>query len=123
MNTTTSDLPLRPLKWPIFVLCIVALLLSDVWMPEYPTAEEAWGYGLRVTARVAFIYLMLAYLARPLKQLFGIGVLFEHRRYLGLAMAFAHTVHFVCVVVVLVRYSEPLDPIVLIGGGGAFVVM
>ena len=119
-----SDLAAKPYKWPIFVVCVVAMLLSWAFMPAYTEAVDAWSYGLRVTARVAFVFLMLAYIARPLRQLFGRGrVLVVHRRYLGLAMALAHTVHFVCVYVVVSQYDSPLELPILLGGGLAFVLM
>lgn len=125
MSTTAIDAGRRDqFKWPILASCTAALILSFLAMPDYAESADAWGYGLRVTARIAFFFLMLAYIARPLKQLSGAGgVLLKNRRYLGLSVALAHTVHFVCVYIVVTRYDIPLDPVVLIGGGGAFIAM
>lgn len=87
------------LKWPILLGSVAVMLLSYLWMPVYPEYLDEVGYMLRVTARLAFILLMLAYLARPMQRAFGIGrTLLLHRRYLGLAMALALTLHFYYVI-------------------------
>ena len=81
------------------------------------------GYMLRVTARIAFFLLLLAMIARPLRQLTGMGSeLLRHRRYLGLAMAFAHTVHFSYVVAYVQTSGEPLEMITISFGGLAFLL-
>ena len=47
------------------------------------TTLEHIGYMLRVTARMAFVMLLLAYVARPIRQLTGKGIgLMRLRRYL-----------------------------------------
>ena len=79
-------------------------------MPQYAETADAVGYMLRVTARVAFLFLILAYIARPLVVMFGTGqVLVANRRYLGLAMALAHTVHFIFVVISVRSSGESLE--------------
>lgn len=114
----------RPLKWPIYGLCLLSLGLSWWLAPAFADALESWGYALRVTARVAFVFLLLAMVARPLMQLFKQGrVLLLHRRYLGLSVAFTHTIHFIFVVLVVQADPEPLALPVAILGGGAFAVM
>ena len=87
------------------------------------SAADHIGYMLRVTARIAFILLLLAMIARPIRQLTGMGFeLLRHRRYLGLAMAFVHTVHFGYVVAYLQTSGEPLEMVTLIFGGLAFLL-
>lgn len=114
----------RPYKWPILLSPVVVMLLSYLWMPPYPEYTDEVGYMLRVTARLAFILLMLAYMARPLQQAFGVGsALLLHRRYVGLAMAFAHTVHFYYVVELALNSPEMFGWVTIIGGGLAFVLM
>jgi len=72
---------------------------------------------------IAFILLLLAMIARPIRQLTGMGFeLLRHRRYLGLAMAFVHTVHFGYVVAYLQTSGEPLEMVTLIFGGLAFLL-
>ena len=130
MSTTATDLKSGfAWKWPIFCLCLVALVVSYLGMPAYDTVRDEVGYMLRVTARIAFVFLMLAYVARPLRVAFklsisGIGAwLVRERRYLGLSMALAHTVHFGYVVALVVITPEPLALITLVFGGLAFVLM
>lgn len=121
---TSAGAKRRPYKWPIFGACLLALASGFVLQGDVSDTLEIWGYWLRVTARVAFVFLMLAFIARPLVQLFGRGkTLLRHRRYLGLSMAFAHTVHAVFVVLVLAAQPEPLDFVVIVLGGGAFITM
>ena len=128
-TTTTNESPtLRdkqaPWKWPLFGICVILMVVSFIFMPDYADDADKWGYGLRVTARLAFAFLMLAYIARPLKQLFGIGdVLIRHRRYLGLSMALAHTVHFFCVWAVVAWHDLPLEVITVLFGAPAFLLM
>lgn len=125
MSTTTSE-PVakgKPLPWRELIIgsSAVAILGSVLFMPA---EADHIGYMLRVTARVAFAFLLLAYIARPLVRLTGSGRwLVRQRRYLGLAMALAHTVHFGYVVAYLVASGEPLDAITAIFGGLAFVLM
>ncbi len=132
MPTTTIDVgaqkqadrAAKPWKWPILVASPLLLAVSYLAMPVYAEYSDEIGYMLRVTARLAFALLMLAYVARPLQRAFGIGrSLVLHRRYLGLAMAFAHTVHFGYVVLLVQHSAQPLGWVTIIGGGLAFVLM
>ncbi len=123
MSTTTTDATFSQLPWREVVIGSSALLLvgSYLLMPEQ---ADAIGYMLRVTARIAFAFLLLAYVARPLVVLTGYGRwLVRQRRYLGLAMALAHTVHFGYVVAFFVSSGEPLEWITIVFGGLAFVLM
>lgn len=121
--TATDRAITKPLKWPIFIVCVVVMLLAYLAMPHYEVAADADGYMLRVTARLAFCFLLLAMVARPLMQLTGHGrVLVQHRRYLGLAMALTHTVHFYFVVRVVLAMDEPLGVETIVGAGLAFVL-
>ena len=87
------------------------------------SATDHIGYMLRVTARIAFFLLLLAMIARPFRQLTGMGFeLLRHRRYLGLAMSFVSTVHFFYVVAYLQISAEPLKMTTIIFGGFAFLL-
>jgi len=126
MSTTSINLPRRAprLKWPILIASPLALVVGYTLMPEYVEARDEIGYGLRVTARVAFVFLLCAYLGRPLLRLFGVGrLLVANRRYLGLSMAFAHTVHFGYVAAWIAVIDEPVGWITYVFGGLAFVLM
>lgn len=93
---------------------------STITNNPYSSAEYI-GYGLRVTARVTFVCFLLAYVARPAVQVFGIGKwLIRHRRYLGLSAAISHTVHFYFVMAFSRITEEPVALITWIVGGAAF---
>ncbi|NIP16390.1 MAG: hypothetical protein GWM88_17245 [Pseudomonadales bacterium] len=104
---------------------VALLLMAGLGVsPHHAEPVDAFGYGLRVTARTAFLFFMLAYLARPVRELTGGSTwLVRHRRYLGLAMAVAHTVHFGYIVLYFRAVGELPDAITIVFGGGAFVVM
>ncbi len=123
MSTTATDASFRQLPWRELIIGSSALLLVGSYL-LMPAQTDVIGYMLRVTARVAFVFLLLAYLARPLVVLAGYGRwLVRHRRYLGLAMALAHTVHFGYVVAFFVSSGEPLEWVTIVFGGLAFVLM
>ena len=99
----------------------MALLLGLT--PEGSLREEL-GYGLRVSARLAFAALLIAYIARPWRQLTGGGRwLLRHRRYFGLAAALTHTVHFGYIVALFVLTDEVLEVTTAIFGGLAYVLI
>ncbi len=109
----------------LFVLGL-SLYLQDLalgmGLEEISLADHI-GYMLRVTARMAFFLLLLAMIARPFRQLTGMGLqLLRHRRYLGLAMAFVHTVHFGYVLAFLQNSGEELALETIIFGGLAFLL-
>jgi methionine sulfoxide reductase heme-binding subunit len=107
----------------IFLAVIVLTALSMLLAPVVADPADHYGYGLRVTARIAFAFFMLAYVARPWVQMFGNGRwLVRNRRYLGLAAAFAHSVHFVYIVLYFRQTGEVIEPITIIFGGLAYVI-
>lgn len=110
-------------KGAIFLLVGLALTGSLLLAPEYEAAKDYYGYGLRVTARTTFAFFMLAYVARPLVQVMGMGQwLVRRRRYLGLAAALSHTVHFLFIVLYFRETGEQIDLVTLILGGASFVL-
>lgn len=87
------------------------------------TLPEHVGYMLRVTARLGFALLLLAYVTRPFFQLSGWGrELLLQRRYVGLSAALSLTVHFGYVVSHLRLSGESLDLLTVVFGGAAFVL-
>ena len=82
----------------MLLLAIIVIAAAFIPAPPVASAEflaEHIGYMLRVTARLAFALLLLAYIARPIAKLLrSRRVLLRHRRYLGLAVVLVMTVHF-----------------------------
>jgi DMSO/TMAO reductase YedYZ heme-binding membrane subunit len=111
-------------KSAIFLLVGLALTGSLLLAPGYEVAKDYFGYGLRVTARITFVFFMLAYVSRPLVQVMGTGQwLVRHRRYLGLAAALSHTVHFLFIIFYFRETGEQIDLITLVLGGASFVLI
>src|SRR5689334_56526 len=80
------------------VLCVVLGLLVG------ETQREGWQLAVRYSARVACLWFLAAYVARPVHTLFGSRFTLSWqtwRRRLGLAFASAMGVHFVAVVIYL----------------------
>lgn len=118
--TTTDRRPAR--IWLPFS-CLVLLVAGWLMMPDGADTETHIGYMLRVTARIAFVFLMLAYLARPVAVITQWQWLVKNRRYVGLSMAIAHTVHAGYVVSLFTVLGMPLDWFTIVFGGLAFVLM
>ncbi len=114
----------------IWIIAAVSLALG--WFLNGPDAlafAEAgripyYEYCLRVTARIGYTFFVLAYVARPMFQLFGVGKwLLAHRRYLGLATAIAMTIHFAFIVLHVQATGELPDPVTLVLGGTPFLLL
>ena len=111
-------------RYWIIYLSAAVVAASYAFAPSYPELRDEVGYMLRVTARLAFGLLLLAYIARPLVRTVGWGRgLLRQRRYLGLSVALVHTVHFGYVASLYVLLGEPVEWFVIIFGGMAFVLM
>ncbi|MCR9279905.1 MAG: hypothetical protein NXH85_18250 [Pseudomonadaceae bacterium] len=112
-----------PAKYLIFATVIVALVLP-LSLATDMAAQDYASFGMRLTARLSAAFFLLAYVARPLLELTGVGrQLVRHRRYLGLAAALAHTVHAWFIYDYFRIIGESIEPLVLIGGGGAFIAL
>ena len=115
------------MNYVILLFALIVMATGFATAPPITSAEflaEHIGYMLRVTARLAFALLLLAYIARPLADLLrNQRVLLRHRRYLGLAVALVMTVHFGYVCAYLVTSGEKLDWLTGIFGGAAFVLL
>ncbi|MCH1597564.1 MAG: ferric reductase-like transmembrane domain-containing protein [Pseudomonadales bacterium] len=120
LSTKTQGLSIVGLT--LVVIAIVYAGAPSASNPE--TLSDYIGYMLRVTARLSFSALLLAYIARPLVQLVGWGrPLLIQRRYIGLAAAASLTVHFGYVAAFLITSGEPLDWVTGVFGGAAFALM
>lgn len=129
MSETVADgLRILPrLKWPILASAVLLTVATLVSHPPYRDPADYIGYALRTTAWLSFAYFIAAYSARPLRSVFETGTLhrlgdrlLRNRRYLGLAAAFVHTIHFGYVVVFVLSNPGGTGLEVLIFAGIAF---
>ena len=77
-------------------------LLAAGWFLLLGLHPESIDLWLRLTARIAFILLLVVFVARPLQQLFstpGTAKLLRNRRLVGIAFAGVHLLHFGLLVV------------------------
>ena len=108
----------------LIVAASVALVAAALLLhPERYQGADYIGYALRVTAWISVGFFLLAYLARPLTRLGGVRSLVRSRRYLGLGMAFSHSVHFGYVVAYSRLPEVTVDLLTWLFGGAAFVLM
>jgi hypothetical protein len=92
--------------------------------------REATRLALRLTARLSFVYFMLAFVASPLARLRPGAVsrwLVGHRRALGVAFGASMSIHVGCILRLYVLYSPDRPPMVtdadfLIGVPGLVLV-
>jgi DMSO/TMAO reductase YedYZ heme-binding membrane subunit len=82
------------------VVFVVAAGLTAIASAGYLSiagiSEEAIGVLLRSSARIAFVLLLVVFVARPLQQLLATpatAALLRNRRLIGIAFAGVHTVH------------------------------
>jgi len=115
----------RGLSIVAITLAVIAIAYAEAPSAGNPeTLSEHIGYMLRVTARLGFSALLLAYVARPVVQLIGLGrSLLIHRRYIGLSAAASLTIHFGYVAAYLITSGEPLQWVTAIFAGAAFALM
>lgn len=117
-------------KWLILVSSLFLTCLLLLSHPPYTEARDYIGYALRVTAWLSFAYFLGAYVARPLKVVYDEGPAYRfgvwalsNRRYLGLAAAFVHTIHFGYVLVFLVDNLAYTGISTVLIGGIAFLLL
>lgn len=110
-------------KVAIFGVTLLALAGALAAGASQLQGGDYLGYALRVTARISLAAFLLAYIARPLVQLLDRGRwLVRHRRYLGLAAAASHTVHFGYVLAYDRVAEQPADALTWLFGGTAFAL-
>lgn len=82
--------------------------------------------GVRITARWAFPWFIAAWSASSVASLWPGGWrtgLLRRRRALGLAFAANHFVHLGFIILAATRFGVALNPVSLIGGGTAYVLI
>jgi hypothetical protein len=90
------------------------------------TEESGVRMLIRGTARSSALLFLIAFLARPLRQLWrsdASAYLIKNRRYFGVSMAVSHGIHGLAIVWLLTAWpsSYEADPVTLLFGGLGFV--
>jgi len=113
-------------KWPLALGLALGLAAVAAGFMAGTDQVEQWRLAARWTARVGFPLLIATYLASSLATLVpgeASRALLRDRRWWGLGFAASHTVHLAALVTFL-RLSGEVRPLpVLLGGGGAYVLL
>jgi methionine sulfoxide reductase heme-binding subunit len=114
------------IRWPMWLGLVLGIGAVTAGFALGDGLQDQWQHAARYTARVGFPLLILAYIARPLHQLspsgFSKGVL-ARRRWIGLGFAISHTIHLGALVMALRLAGQAPEPITVIGGGFAYVLL
>jgi DMSO/TMAO reductase YedYZ heme-binding membrane subunit len=110
-------------NWTVFFGAIAATsLAAAAYLALAGSHDEAILITLRLSARVAFIVLLIIFVARPLQQMFRTpftASLLRNRRLLGIAFAGIHTAH-LGLIIYRSRVVETFDFTVSANLPGAF---
>ncbi len=115
--------------WPIVAVASVALVALQIALFAYGGTEEAGvRLAMRVSAQASFAIFLLAYLARPARELWPAPAtrwLARNRRYLGVSFAVAHGLHGLDIALLglLLGDSFQIEPVVRYGGGLAYLLL
>jgi DMSO/TMAO reductase YedYZ heme-binding membrane subunit len=113
-------------KWPLVLGLTAGLAALGAGFAAGQDSVTQWQLAARWTARTGFPLLILTYLASSLVTLWPSDMtraLLRDRRWWGLGFAASHTVHLVALVTYL-KLSGGTRPLpILIGGGGAYVML
>lgn len=125
-RTVGGEPQMNARKWPTLLGLVAGLSAVAAGFAVGSDTVTQWQLAARWTARVGFPILILTYLASSLATLWPSDMsraLLRDRRWWGLGFAASHTVHLVALVVFL-RLSGGTRPLpVLLGGGGAYVLL
>jgi DMSO/TMAO reductase YedYZ heme-binding membrane subunit len=118
----------RGLRWRLVVIATAAMLAIEVAIIAlYGTGEEAIRVTLRATSRVAGVLFVLAYTASAAHRLWPspwTAWPLHNRRYLGLSVASAMTIHLIAIAMLIPRFRPDEGGMTTFFlGGGAFVSM
>ena len=112
--------------WPLWLGLVIGFAAVVSGLLAGLDQVEQWRLAARWTARVGFPFLVLAYVARPLTQIWpskaAKGLLLR-RKYFGLGFAAAHTIHLFALITFFVVSGEQVDAIAVIGGGWGYLLM
>jgi methionine sulfoxide reductase heme-binding subunit len=113
-------------RWPMMLGLLAGLLALWAGLAAGSDQIESWLLAARWTARVGFPIFIVAYAASSLAKLWPSDLtrrLWQGRRWWGLGFAASHTVHLYALVTYLNLSGESRPLGVLIGGGGAYVML
>lgn len=113
-------------RWPMLLGLVVGLLALWAGLHSGSESVEGWLLAARWTARVGFPIFILTYAASSLAKLWRgerTGGLWRNRRWWGLGFAACHTVHLYALLTYLEISGEGRPLPVLLGGGGAYVML
>ncbi len=100
-------------------MCVVVLMLT-------PSLEENLRRMLRVTARTSLFFLLVAFGARPLRQLWQSkwsAWLLRNRRYIGNGLTVSHGLHLLAIVALPLHADVVYETGTLVGGGGLLALI
>ena len=84
-------------NWAVLAAAVlISGVVSTAYLSLNGPSDENLRFVLRLTARSAFLIFLLAFIARPLQQVFpttATHAVLRHRRQIGVAFAGVHTVH------------------------------
>ena len=108
----------------------LALLAVIAPLGAHGFSEEGWHAIIRWTARVSVTAFLLAFAARPLRQVWASaasGWMLRNRRYLGVSFGVAHITHLAAIVGLAVQFPEPFrsetSALTLVGGGFCYLMI
>ena len=126
-ETIAAEAPSFARGWALtWRIASVLTLASIALFTVQGASEESVRAWVRATARASVALFLMAFVARPLRQLWRSGAsrwLLANRRYLGVAAAYAQLLHGIALVWLFTRFAayEP-DLVGLIGGGLGFAL-
>ena len=108
----------------ILLLNAVGVLLAQ---QSYGLAtDEGWQAITRYSSRIAFLFFLLAFVARPLPDMLSrpwTQWLVRQRRYIGLAFALGFYLHLASVVAFHIRVDKVPGAVAFVGGGLAYLLL
>ena len=113
--------------WAITGWNAVALVaMSALVLAAAGTGEDGVRMLIRATARSSALLFLIAFLARPVRQLWrndATAFAIKNRRYFGVSMAVSHLIHGIAIVWLLTAFPRAYEvgATTLVGGGLGFV--
>jgi sulfoxide reductase heme-binding subunit YedZ len=115
--------------WRLTIAIGVALLvMCGAILVGAGTGEEGVRMLIRATARSTAVCFLLAFAARPLRQVWrsdATKALLRERRYVGVGAALSHFLHMLAIIWLARGWPESYqpDPVTLVGGGLGFAFL
>ena len=125
--SSSARAPARP-GWGLALRIAAVLTLASIALfAANGVSEESVRAWIRATARASIALFLMAFVARPLHQLWRGGVsswLLANRRYLGASAAYAQLLHGLALVWLFRAWPEKAEAnlVTLVGGGLGFAL-